>query len=101
MTTTHDALDHTVHAPQVLTSGGHQSMYSWQAGGTHPTGMCSCLYVFALEGALRRFCVGLAPINWHFAWLIISDKNILNHPLILIAKCHKKRYLRSILLIFH
>ena len=29
--------------PGVLTpSGGHQNMYSWQAGGTHPTGMLSC-----------------------------------------------------------
>ena len=28
-------------SPLVLTSGGHQSTYSWQAGGTHPTGMLS------------------------------------------------------------
>ena len=29
--------------PPVLTSsGGHWNMYSWQAGGTHPTGMLSC-----------------------------------------------------------
>ena len=24
-------------------SGGRQNMYGWQAGGTHPTGMLSCL----------------------------------------------------------
>ena len=23
-------------------SGGHQNMYGWQVGGTHPTGMLSC-----------------------------------------------------------
>ena len=28
--------------PPVLTSVGHWSMYSWQAGGTHPTGILSC-----------------------------------------------------------
>ena len=29
--------------PPVLTpSGGHQNRYSWQADGTHPTGMLSC-----------------------------------------------------------
>ena len=27
--------------PLVLTSGGYRSMYSWQAGGMHPTGMLS------------------------------------------------------------
>ena len=27
----------------VLTSGGYWSMYSWQAGGTYPTGKRSCL----------------------------------------------------------
>ena len=63
MTITHDALDLTVHAPQVLISGGHQSMYGWQAGVTHPTGMRFCLYLFALEGALRRFSVSLTLIN--------------------------------------
>ena len=32
-----------LHLPTVLTSsGGHQNTYSWQAGGTHPTGMPSC-----------------------------------------------------------
>ena len=76
MTITHDALHLTVHALQVLTSGGHQSMYRWQAGGTHPTGMRSYLYLFAREDALRRFSVGLTLINWH-VWMIISDKNIL------------------------
>ena len=30
--------------PMVLTSsGGHRNMYDWQAGGTHPTGMLSCM----------------------------------------------------------
>ena len=30
--------------PMVLTSsGGHRKMYGWQAGGTHPTGMLSCM----------------------------------------------------------
>ena len=33
--------------PMVLPSnGGHQNMYSWQAGGTHATGMLSCLSYF-------------------------------------------------------
>ena len=27
----------------VLTSGGHQSTYSWQVDGTHPTGKLSCI----------------------------------------------------------
>ena len=26
----------------LISSGGHQNMYGWQAGGTHPTGMLSC-----------------------------------------------------------
>ena len=30
--------------PFILTSsGGYQNTYGWQAGGTHPTGMLSCL----------------------------------------------------------
>ena len=30
--------------PPVLTpSGGHQNTYGWQADGTHPTGMFSCV----------------------------------------------------------
>ena len=30
--------------PMVLTSsGGHRKVYGWQAGGTHPTGMLSCM----------------------------------------------------------
>ena len=32
--------------PVVLTSGSHWSTYSWQAGGTHPTGMLSCTMFF-------------------------------------------------------
>ena len=28
----------------VLASGGHQSTYSWQVGGTHPTGMHFCFH---------------------------------------------------------
>ena len=31
--------------PLVLLSGGHKSMYSWQATGTHPIGMLSCLII--------------------------------------------------------
>ena len=32
--------------PLVLTpSGSHQNTYGWQAGGTHPTGMLSCIHV--------------------------------------------------------
>ena len=32
--------------PKVMTpSGGHQNMYTWQAGGTHPTGMLSYFVV--------------------------------------------------------
>ena len=30
-------------SPPVLTSGGHWSIYIWQAGSTHHTGMLSCL----------------------------------------------------------
>ena len=31
------------YSPLLLTpSGGHQNMYGWQAGGTHPTEMLSC-----------------------------------------------------------
>ena len=36
----------------LVTSGGHQSTYSWQVGGTHPTGMLSCcIWGCSLEGA--------------------------------------------------
>ena len=30
------------HPPLLTPSGGHQNMYGWHAGGTHPTGMLSC-----------------------------------------------------------
>ena len=29
--------------PLLTLSDGHQNMYGWQAGGTHPTGMFSCI----------------------------------------------------------
>ena len=29
--------------PVLISSGGHWNTYSWQAGGTHPTGMLSCI----------------------------------------------------------
>ena len=32
--------------PGPTPSGGHQNTYGWQAGGTHPTGMLSCLMIF-------------------------------------------------------
>ena len=32
----------------VLTSGSHWSTYSWQAGGTHPTGLLSCTMFFSV-----------------------------------------------------
>ena len=39
----------------VLTPGGHQSIYGWQAGSTHPTGMLSCLqYSWLLRVTAQR-----------------------------------------------
>ena len=35
--------------PMVLTSGGHHSMYGWQAGGTHPTIMLSFYNVIVIR----------------------------------------------------
>ena len=36
--------------PWVLTpSGGHHNTYSWQTGGTHPTGMLSCFERYFTE----------------------------------------------------
>ena len=31
------------HPLPLTSSGGHQDMYGWQSGGTHPAGMLSCL----------------------------------------------------------
>ena len=36
--------------PLVLTSGGHRSIFIWQVGGKHPTGMLSCLFYFCFKG---------------------------------------------------
>ena len=42
--------------PLLLTpSGGHQNMYGWQAGGTHPTGMLSC-FKLKLQIHLLLYC---------------------------------------------
>ena len=35
--------------PPLLTSGGHQSTYGWQAGSTHPTANLSCLGIILSE----------------------------------------------------
>ena len=40
--------------PKVLTpSGGHQNMYTWQADGTHPTGMLSYFVVCRENNRVR------------------------------------------------
>ena len=46
VTITHDAFDHIAQEPLVLTSGVHQSMYGWQAGGRHLTRMLSCFSTY-------------------------------------------------------
>ena len=46
--------------PQLLTPSGGCHTYGWQASGTHPTGMHSCLYLFPLQmfsrPIVRWFC---------------------------------------------
>ena len=32
-----------INSPVLTPSGGHQNTYGWQADGTHPTGMFSCV----------------------------------------------------------
>ena len=71
VTITCDALDLTVQAPlpvdirrgtpshpdpMLMTSGGRRSLYGWQAGGTHPTGMLTSYCWIWLE--VRR-------VGWH------------------------------------
>ena len=42
--------------PLLLTpTGGHQNMYGWQAGGTHPTGVLSC-FKLKLQIHLLLYC---------------------------------------------
>ena len=58
----------------LVTSGGHQSTYSWQVGGTHPTGMLSCcIWGCSLEGA-----------SWwnHWEWRVVLSSIFLQQSYI-------------------
>ena len=69
--------------PLLLTFGGHQSTYSWQVDGMHPTGMLSCVVSFV-----------------HFGWRIVPElwKSIIGCPYqqlikyVIIANLHFEAY---------
>ena len=73
----------------ILTSGGHQSTYSWQAGGTHPPGMLFVSIIFySLYTETRSFW-----ISWK-GGIVVVGKEIIpyEHQLVLFSPMDELSY---------